>query len=56
VVDVQLHDLVFGVVALDLERENPFVNFACVRLLFGQKQVLGELLSERRTAFDFIGR
>ena len=37
IVGVQLHDLVFRVIAFDLERHSPLVHFPCDRLLLGQK-------------------
>jgi hypothetical protein len=55
VVDVHLHDLVFRVVAFDLEGHQPFVNFALKRLRFRQKKVLGELLRQGGAALAAPG-
>jgi hypothetical protein len=44
VVRVQLHDLVLGVITLNLQRENPFIHFALESLFARQKKILGELL------------
>ena len=55
-IDVQLHDLVLGVVTLDLQRQHPFIHFAFERLFAGEEKILCELLCQRRSAFNFFLR
>ena len=60
-VRVELHYLVLCVVTFDLHREHPFVHLALDRLdveppvfFTRDKKVLGKLLSERRSALNFV--
>ena len=54
-VRVQLHDLVLGVIAFDLQRHYPLVYLARVRLFAREKQVLRKLLCQCRPTFNFVG-
>ena len=61
VIGVQFHNLVFRVVPLDLQRQNPLIHFALERFyvfssyLFARdKQVLGKLLRKRRPSLSFF--
>ena len=49
-VQVELEDLVLGVVALQPERQDRLLDLARGGALLGQEQVLGELLGQRRAA------
>ena len=49
-VEIELEDLLLGIGALDLEREQRFLDLALERDLVGQKEVLGDLLGDGRGA------
>ena len=51
-VQVEFEDLILGIFVLEPEREDRFLNLARQRALLRQKQVLGELLGDRRAALD----
>ena len=51
---IELHDLILGVIAFDLKRQSPLVHLSFESLLFGEKQILGKLLRERRATFDLV--
>ena len=53
---VQGEDLRLGVVTLDLNRQHRFLNFPPEAPLWGQKQVLAQLLGQRTSAFDHTAR
>jgi hypothetical protein len=55
VIDVQLHNLVLGVVTFDLKRENPLVDLSRKRLFFREEEVLSELLRKGGSTFNLIG-
>ena len=55
-VEIELEDLLLGIGALDLEREQRFLDLALERDLVGQKEVLGDLLGDGRGALRTAAR
>src|SRR5690606_4705714 len=51
-VEIELENLVLGVVRLEPEREEGFLDLALERALGAEEQVLGELLGDRGAALQ----
>ena len=55
-VEIEFQDFALGVAAFEQERKKQFLHFAFDRTFGREKEVLGELLGDRRTALhDIVG-